>query len=113
MITLFGNKAMILPIVAAISAIAGALTTTNLGRLASLRQSCIIAVVASKIPQIWSNFQQKSTGQLSLITQTMQFLGALARVGTTLVEPGAFSYTGLTDHRIDEALSIVQCCSTI
>ena len=48
--------------------------------------------VAARVPQIAANFQQRSTGQLSLITTTLNFLGGLARVFTTLHEIGSDWY---------------------
>ncbi len=40
----------------------------------------------SRIPQIVSNARTQSTGQVSVITVFLQFVGALARVFTTLKE---------------------------
>ena len=40
----------------------------------------------SKLPQIWSNFRQGHTGQLSAFTVFMYFAGTLARVFTTIQE---------------------------
>jgi len=40
----------------------------------------------SKIPQIWSNFKNKSVGQLSFVTAFLTFGGSAARVFTTLKE---------------------------
>jgi len=40
----------------------------------------------ARVPQIWSNFSNKSVGVLSLITQTLNTLGCLARVFTTAQE---------------------------
>jgi mannose-P-dolichol utilization defect protein 1 len=42
--------------------------------------------ILGRIPQIYSNFKNKSTGQLSLITIFMQVGGSAARVFTTLQE---------------------------
>lgn len=46
--------------------------------------------IASKLPQIYSNFSAKSTGQLSLLTTFLQFGGTVARVLTTLQEVDDF-----------------------
>jgi len=46
----------------------------------------IVITFASRVPQIVANFQQKHTGVLSIITQTLQVLGNLARLGTVAVE---------------------------
>lgn len=39
--------------------------------------------IASKLPQIWTNFRNKNTGQLSIITVALFFFGSAARVFTT------------------------------
>lgn len=44
--------------------------------------------LASRVPQIITNFKLKSTGQLSLITLTLNFGGSLARVFTTITQVG-------------------------
>ncbi|KAF7629228.1 hypothetical protein Mgra_00009250 [Meloidogyne graminicola] len=43
-------------------------------------------IFLSKGIQIWTNFAQKGTGQLSLISVSLQFAGCCARVFTTLQE---------------------------
>jgi hypothetical protein len=42
--------------------------------------------IASKLPQIYSNFKNRSIGQLSLVTCFLQFAGSCARIFTTLQE---------------------------
>jgi len=42
--------------------------------------------VASRVPQIWTNFSYKSTGQLALLTWLLNFGGSMARVFTTVQE---------------------------
>lgn len=45
--------------------------------------------MVSKLPQIWSNFRHKSSGQLSLLTNALVFCGCLARIFTNHQEvPG-------------------------
>ncbi|KAL3313541.1 hypothetical protein Ciccas_007858 [Cichlidogyrus casuarinus] len=44
--------------------------------------------VISKLLQAYSNFSNKSTGQLSLVSMLLIFLGSLARIFTSLVETG-------------------------
>ena len=46
----------------------------------------------SRVPQILTNFQNKSTGQLSFFTFLLSFLGVLARLGTVLFETDNFLY---------------------
>ena len=40
----------------------------------------------ARIPQIWQNFSNKSTGELSFITSFMNFGGSMVRVFTTIQE---------------------------
>ncbi|CAK9135357.1 unnamed protein product [Ilex paraguariensis] len=40
----------------------------------------------AKIPQIWKNFKNKSTGELSFLTSLMNFGGSTARVFTSIQE---------------------------
>jgi len=53
----------------------------------ALLQACSIPIFTlSKLPQIWSNFKNKSVGQLSGITVGLNFLGTITRIFTTLTE---------------------------
>jgi len=53
----------------------------------ALLPSCGIALtIWSRVPQIWTNYQNGHTGQLALATWGLNALGALARVFTTLQE---------------------------
>lgn len=54
--------------------------------LVQLQFSSIFVGIASRLPQILSNAISGSTGQLSLVTTLLQFVGTLARVFTTLQE---------------------------
>ena len=45
-------------------------------------------LAASRLPQIWQNYMQKSTGQLSFISLFLSFGGGLARIFTTIHEIG-------------------------
>ncbi|CAI5453691.1 unnamed protein product [Caenorhabditis angaria] len=54
--------------------------------LIAVQAAGIPIVFVSKSIQCYSNFQAKSTGQLSLISVFLQFAGTLARVFTTLQE---------------------------
>eukprot|EP00884_Botryococcus_braunii_P015704 jgi/Botrbrau1/2817/Bobra.0125s0027.1 len=44
--------------------------------------------LSARLPQIYQNFKNKSTGQLSIITTAANLLGALARIFTTIHEGG-------------------------
>lgn len=55
-------------------------------RLEIAMSLAIFIMIASKLPQIWLNFRNGSTGQLSAITVGLTFLGSVARVFTTLQE---------------------------
>jgi len=46
----------------------------------------VAILIASRVPQIWANFQAKSTGQLAFLTFFLNFAGTGARVFTTLKE---------------------------
>jgi mannose-P-dolichol utilization defect protein 1 len=52
----------------------------------------MILLIISRIPQIITNFLNKSTGQLAFFTFLLNFLGGIARLGTVLVETSDFSY---------------------
>ncbi|ORX56290.1 mannose-P-dolichol utilization defect 1 protein [Hesseltinella vesiculosa] len=54
--------------------------------LATLYASTIPIILASKIPQIYSNYRHQSTGQLSVFAVLNYFAGTTARVFTTLAE---------------------------
>jgi mannose-P-dolichol utilization defect protein 1 len=43
-------------------------------------------VILSRVPQIYTNFANKSTGQLAFFTFFLSFAGIVARLGTVLVE---------------------------
>jgi mannose-P-dolichol utilization defect protein 1 len=57
-----------------------------------VQSSAIILLIASRIPQIMTNFQNKSTGQLAFFTFILNFLGGVARLGTVMVETSDFMY---------------------
>jgi mannose-P-dolichol utilization defect 1 len=52
----------------------------------------MILLIISRIPQIITNFLNKSTGQLAFFTFLLNFLGGIARLGTVLVETSDFAY---------------------
>ncbi|KAI8136728.1 hypothetical protein BJV82DRAFT_638587 [Fennellomyces sp. T-0311] len=54
--------------------------------MASLYAATIPLSLASKVPQIYSNFANKSTGQLSVFAVVNYFAGTTARVFTTMTE---------------------------
>lgn len=54
--------------------------------LTMLQGATIPISAASRVPQIIENFNNGSTGQLSVITSAMVFLGCVARVFTTMQE---------------------------
>lgn len=47
--------------------------------------------LSARLPQIWKNFRNKSTGQLSFLTCLMNLGGSMARVFTSLQENAPFS----------------------
>ncbi|KAI8070626.1 uncharacterized protein B0P05DRAFT_474329 [Gilbertella persicaria] len=54
--------------------------------MSSLYAATIPLSLASKVPQIYTNFKNKSTGQLSVFTVVNYFAGSAARVFTTMTE---------------------------
>jgi mannose-P-dolichol utilization defect protein 1 len=47
-----------------------------------------IILMSARIPQIYKNFSDRSTGQLSVITYAANTLGCVARLFTTVQEGG-------------------------
>ncbi|XP_057794433.1 mannose-P-dolichol utilization defect 1 protein homolog 2 [Salvia miltiorrhiza] len=45
----------------------------------------------ARVPQIWANFKNKSTGELSFLTSLMNFAGSMVRVFTSLQEKAPMS----------------------
>ena len=54
--------------------------------LAKAMQASVPVLTASRLPQLYSNYANGSTGQLSAITVFMLLFGSLSRVFTTLTE---------------------------
>eukprot|EP00762_Andalucia_godoyi_P003596 ANDGO_00658.mRNA.1 Mannose-P-dolichol utilization defect 1 protein homolog len=54
--------------------------------LEKLFQLTIPLVIVGRVPQIWTSFARRSTGQLSIITTALQFGGSLGRIFTTIQE---------------------------
>ncbi|KAJ3396911.1 hypothetical protein HDU92_001484 [Lobulomyces angularis] len=54
--------------------------------LVQLQWFTVFLGTASKLPQTYNNWINKSTGQLSAITVFLQFVGSMARVFTTIQE---------------------------
>lgn len=64
----------------------GTLTPAHLSMLYDVNNFILLA---SRVPQIAQNHSSKSTGQLSLITYSLNFAGSAARIFTTLQEANA------------------------
>ena len=56
----------------------------------ALPKVTIFTVIVARAPQVWVNFGQGHTGQLSLVTTLLNMAGSLARVFTTLQELNDF-----------------------
>lgn len=56
--------------------------------LAGFQGVNILIVIASKVLQAWANYQNGGTGQLSVVTIAMVFLGSVARIFTSIQETG-------------------------
>ncbi|KAJ3680489.1 hypothetical protein LUZ60_016767 [Juncus effusus] len=50
-----------------------------------------VIFIFARVPQIWKNFSNKSTGELSFLTCLMNFVGSLVRVFTTIQEQAPMS----------------------
>ncbi len=48
-----------------------------------------ILLLASRVPQIYQSYSNKSTGQLSIVTYALNLAGASARIFTTLQQKNA------------------------
>ena len=57
----------------------------------SINPFCSLDIIA-KVPQILTNFRNKSTGQMAFVTFLLSFLGSVARLGTVLVESEDFMF---------------------
>lgn len=53
-------------------------------QVAAAYEGASLLILAARLPQIYSNFKSKSTGQLSAVTYGANALGAVARVYTSL-----------------------------
>jgi mannose-P-dolichol utilization defect protein 1 len=51
-----------------------------------IQSSTILIGIASRLPQLYTNYTNKSTGQLSIVTVALQALGSVARTFTTWKE---------------------------
>jgi len=71
---------------AVLYALVSGLTPINV--LATMQMFNIPITVTAKSIQIWSNYSASSTGQLSLITTMLLFLGSTARIFTSIQETG-------------------------
>lgn len=71
----------------------GELVMANVMLLQVLRGLCIFIFSFSRLPQIVSNFTNKSTGSLSFLTTFLQFAGGLARVFTTIADKDNWNVT--------------------
>ena len=57
-----------------------------------VQKSNLFLSLISRVPQIITNFSNKSTGQLAFFTFLLSFLGVIARLGTVLFETDDFLY---------------------
>ena len=51
-----------------------------------------LIVVLSRVPQIFTNFRNKSTGQLAFLTFFLSFAGSAARLATVMFETNDFLF---------------------
>mgnify|MGYP000864314278 CR=1 FL=1 len=57
-----------------------------------ISSSSTLLNIIAKLPQIYSNFTAKSTGQMAFFTFFLNFAGAIARLGTVLFESDDFYF---------------------
>jgi mannose-P-dolichol utilization defect protein 1 len=92
-----GQQAAAGVFIAGVALFLGALLFVLPLNIVSLFFSSIIPIlIYGRAPQIWSNYQRKNTGALSLLSLAMSFGGGLARIFTTLKEaPSTLNVLGL------------------
>ncbi|XP_067668761.1 mannose-P-dolichol utilization defect 1 protein-like [Haliotis asinina] len=94
MLVLFYNgntpKAIIYVTVYAFSMIYLLSPMASMALLSMLQAANSLIIAISKIIQAAANYRNSSTGQLSAVTVTLLFLGALARIFTSVQETGDF-----------------------
>lgn len=61
---------------------------TPLDIIVKLQEFNLVVILISRFIQMWTNFSNGHTGQLSVISQSLIFFGGLARVFTTIQETG-------------------------
>lgn len=61
---------------------------TTIDTLWNLQALNIPILIAGKLSQAWTNYQNGSTGQLSAVTCFMLLFGSLARIFTSIQETG-------------------------
>lgn len=64
---------------------------TPIALVMKLQQSTLVILIISRFLQIWENFSNGHTGQLSLITTVLLAGGSLARVFTSVQETGDYN----------------------
>lgn len=78
-------------------------------QLATLQSLSIPLFASSRLPQIYSNWKEQSTGQLAFITSALNALGSLARVYTTVQEVGdPIMYVGVTVSTVLNGVILAQ-----
>lgn len=63
-------------------------TSASTTTLSTLQSLSIPLFAASRLPQIYTNYREQSTGQLAFLTTALNAVGSLARVFTTVQEVG-------------------------
>jgi uncharacterized protein with PQ loop repeat len=86
LMSIYGQKNQVFGVFLVFGLVGYTLYHASPSLLAMVQASTIFIGIGSKLPQINLNFKNKSTGQLSLITTALQFLGTVARILTTLQE---------------------------
>ena len=78
-------------------------------QLATLQSLSIPLFASSRLPQIYNNWKEQSTGQLAFITTALNALGSLARVYTTVQEVGdPIMYVGVVVSTLLNGIILLQ-----
>lgn len=85
------SGAPVLRVLAVLSALGALIASVATGRVGLdlmqvLFNANSLVMISSRVPQIWSNYSTKATGQLSLITCAINTVGCTIRIFTSLTE---------------------------
>jgi hypothetical protein len=82
----------------------------SLPMITALYDANNLILMGARLPQIYKNFSDKSTGQLSIITFAANTLGCIARLFTTMQEGGGSAM--MRSYALSECLGNPAAAST-